>query len=123
MNTIEFWEESGELPGILNRVIAGLNRLVQNEGFTQSQSSDELREGYKYEVDSVRSFLRDEGYEPCEDEKVKMTEFYTAYRWYCTTNGLRAVLNKQLIQRLRSLGYIIKPGTGNVNYVHCRKAE
>ena len=59
MNTIEFWEESGELPGILNRVIKGLQRLMRNGGFTKSESADAAHDEYRMNSNSVQLFMQD----------------------------------------------------------------
>ena len=123
MNMVEYWEESGELPGILNMVIAGLQRLVQNGGFTKSASSDVVLEEYKLDSNSVHSFVQDEGYVPCTESKVKLKALYDVYRLYCSNNGLKAVSIKNLAHRLRNLGYVVERGAGNVSYVHCRGTE
>ena len=123
MNTVGFWEETGELPGILNRVITGLQRLVQNGNFTKSQSADELLENYRFDSDSAMSFVQSEGYVPDAVSKIKLAELYDIYQCYCKENGLQAVSSKTLANRLRNLGFVVKPGTGNVNYVQCSKSE
>jgi putative DNA primase/helicase len=123
MNTTRFWEETGELPGILNMVIRGLLRVVKNQAFTKSQSSDEALEDYKYDSDSVLSFVQNEGYVPCDGTKVKLTEFYSDYAWYCKSNGLKVASIKTVAQRLRNMKYVVEKGNGNVNYVHCIKSE
>jgi len=56
-NMVDFWEESGKLSGILNLVIDGLQRLVRNNGFTKSQSSEAVLEENKYDSNSVLSFV------------------------------------------------------------------
>lgn len=123
MNMVGFWEESGELPGILNMVIAGLRRLVQNGIFTKSQSSNAVLDDYKYDSNSVLSFMQDEGYKPCTELKIKLTVLLESYQCYCNINGLKPVSSKTFAQRLRNLGYTVGLGRGNVNYVHCRKEE
>jgi len=121
MNTVGFWEESGELPGILNKVIGGLQRLVQNAGFTKSQSSDNLLEEYKHDSDSTQTFIRDEEWYKSDTERIKLKELYSSYRSYCHENGCFPVSCKTLAQRLRNQGFVVTKGTGNVNYVRCSK--
>ena len=107
MNTVEFWEETGELSGILNMVIRGLLRVVQNKGFTKSRSSDEALEEYKFESDSVLSFMQSREYVPCEEAKVKLTILYEDYVFYCRANSLRPVASKNFTKRLRNMKYVV----------------
>ena len=120
MNKVDFWEESGELPGILNRVIAGLKRLVQNGSFTESESSKRLLEEYRRDSDTTQVFMLDEGYSPGTDQ-IALKELYREYRGHCGENGFHPVSSKTFAQRLRNQGYVVKPGKGNINYVHYSK--
>ena len=121
MNKVEFWEESGELPGILNTFIAGLQRLVQNNGFTPSASADALLEKYRSNADSVWSFMQEEHYTPCEQEKVKLKYLYGIYRTYCDSADKKLVDHRDFADRLRQIGYKVALSTGKVNYVWCHR--
>jgi putative DNA primase/helicase len=121
MNTVEYWQESGELPGILNRVISGLQRLLRNGGFTQSETADALLADYRRDSDSVALFVQNEGYKPDSVEKMLLKELYTNYQEYCQTQGYRAVSNTTLAQRLRNLGYYVAVGHGNKTFVYIIK--
>lgn len=57
LDKIEYWEKSGELPGILNWAIRGLARLRAQKGFTESESENREIEDYKEEMNPARAFL------------------------------------------------------------------
>jgi len=121
MNTVEFWQESGELPGILNRIIAGLQRLLRNGGFTPSEKSDSLLEEYRRDSDSVALFVSNKGYSPDAAVKIPLKELYGEYVEYCRDSGLKAVSDRTLATRLRSLGYHVDKGSGNLTFVFAVK--
>jgi putative DNA primase/helicase len=79
MNTVEFWQESGELPGILNMVIEGLQRLLRNDGFTYSEKSESLLQQYKEDSDSVATFMQDGEYMPDVVARIALSDIYSEY--------------------------------------------
>jgi putative DNA primase/helicase len=121
-NRIDFWEgQPEELSGIMNEVVAALMRLLANDGFTRSKSSEAALEEYRVNSDTVPSFMQDERWEPSAERKVSLKELYSYYTDYCKESGRPAVGNKEFAGRLRLIGYTVERGTGNVNYVHCSK--
>ena len=121
MNTVEFWEESGELPGILNQVILGLKRLLCNGHFTASDRADNTLEEYKQDSDSAASFMQDEGYVQDSMAKIALKELYVEYTVYCKARNRMAVTDKTFAKRLRSIGYNVVKGTGGINFVYAIK--
>lgn len=88
-----------ELPGVFNWILAGLDRLLENEGFSESPAIRQMLADYRRESDSVATFLEDEGY-ISSDSWIPLKEIYPIYRSYCLENGNRPLGNKNFAQRL-----------------------
>lgn len=89
MDKTWWWEESGELPGILLWALVGLSRLREN-GFTETDLGREASRDYQLETNPAKAFLTDH-LEQVEDEKkmVKTAELYEFYSVWCQKNGYR----------------------------------
>lgn len=76
-----------ELPGIFNRVLAGLQRLLAQDGFTVPQSSTKLVKDYATSSDVVKSFVN----EHCKSStmRISVAEVYSVFVDYCRQNGHR----------------------------------
>jgi putative DNA primase/helicase len=95
-----------ELPGILNWVLEGLDRLNQNKAFSPCPASDKELERYQLETNSVALFCEEQGYIPSRDEtqRMKLVDLYSEYRQFCISNGSRAVNARKFRKRLKQLG-------------------
>jgi P4 family phage/plasmid primase-like protien len=84
MDSVEHWENAGELPGIFAWALRGLLRLRENEKFTKSKKCDEMLEEFRREANPARSFL-DEHTEadPPGKESLSRVPCKTLYRIYC----------------------------------------
>ena len=86
MDKPDWWVASGELPGIFNWALAGLDRLRRNNRFTRSEICEQALAEYRTENNPARMFLLEscreapEGQAPCG-------ELYQAYRRWCEGNG------------------------------------
>src|SRR5262249_41613926 len=91
-----------ELPGIFNRALRGLERLAQQEAFTQPKSVLEAKAAYIRSNDNVRVFV-----EECviaeADATIVKKEFYTVYENWCDRYGERAVSQKALKDALAQI--------------------
>jgi putative DNA primase/helicase len=86
MDKREWWEASGELPGILNWALVGLDRLRQQNRFTESKVCNEALVEYRTENNPARMFLL----EKCRVSPEGQTacgQLYQAYRNWCQGNG------------------------------------
>lgn len=90
-----------ELPGILNRVLNGLQRLVSQEGFSEPAAVKSALGEYQRENDTVASFI-----EECVAEDpgatIEKKMFYGAYLTWCESQGLRQVSQKKLKSSLQN---------------------
>lgn len=93
MDEVDWWIKSGEVPGILNWALAGLDRLIRQNGFTMSQSIADAIDEYKNESINSRRFLK-ENYRK-EERKTSMAEdIYEHYRDWCYSEGEKKVVTK-----------------------------
>lgn len=94
-----------ELPGVLNWVLEGLNRLLQQHKFTHSEKVQQALAEYRTSSDSVALFLDEEGYRPSITEEQTRKALLSEYRNYCIDNGYRPCSDKSFGKRLKALGY------------------
>jgi len=90
-----------ELSGLLNRALKGLNRLFENETFTERKTVKEALEDYKRRNDTVKAFIDD----CCQfnlEAKIERGEVYTAYTQYCQDEGFKAISRRACYDRIRA---------------------
>lgn len=86
MDKPEWWQASGELPGIFGWAIVGLHRLRQQGRFTQPEICKEALAEYRAESNPARLFLT-ENYRENSLDYTEATSIYSAYREWCQANG------------------------------------
>lgn len=86
MTDPEWWEESGELPGIFRWALVGLHRLRAQRGFTYSELEAEAIAEYREETNPAKIFLQ-ENLEANRGGKVKSADVYRLYRKWALENG------------------------------------
>lgn len=111
-----------ELSGIFNWVLAGLDRILTNRGFSPCKSIDEALDNYRYEADSVSCFLQEEGYISSYTERIVQKNFYACYRDFCMDNGYRPCSNKVFRKRLEGNG-ITSIRSNGMRYVYVEKKQ
>lgn len=97
-----FWVESGELAGILNWSIRGLERLVRNGWkFTQVESVTKEINLYKSNLNYTADFISTYLEEAPLNESLFGIEMYRAYKAHCEHHGLvpkrDSVLSKEIL--------------------------
>lgn len=98
-----------ELSGIFNWVLDGLQRILKQKKFTQSETITEQNKNYRKEADSVALFVEEEGYKPSEGfPNILLKVLYSEYKSFCSDNGYRACSCKTVSERLRNAGFIIE---------------
>lgn len=86
MDSVEFWNRSGELPGMLNWALRGLARLRAQQGFTDCESMNREIEDYKDEVNPARSFLV-QYVEESASGKIRSGLLFSFYKTWCAQNN------------------------------------
>jgi len=79
-----------ELSGFLNWALEGLRRLLNNKGFTKNKSTEEIREEYIRQSDSIGAFILDV-IEECPGNYIVKKDLYETYVDYCRDRGYDAV--------------------------------
>lgn len=112
-----------ELAGVLNWVLDGLKRIMENRSFSQCEAADKALEAYRIESDNVLSFVTDYGYIPDVEHYELLNELYGTYKDYCIGSGLVPSSSKSLSKRLKDVGFVVKPlrSARNANVVYCRR--
>jgi putative DNA primase/helicase len=96
---------SNELSGVFNWILEGLNRLLSQKNFTQSEVVNKQLEEYKKQTDSVLTFLDDECYEKSSDKHILFQELYKIYLAYCCESNYRACSKGTFSKRLQNAGF------------------
>lgn len=86
----KFWQESGELSGVLNEALKGLARLLKQGHFTVSESSSLALSMHRLDNNPARQFLTDNYHKGVEADEIFTAEVYEAYKEFCAANGYHA---------------------------------
>tara|TARA_R100000353_G_C6502420_1_gene194519 strand:+ start:852 stop:1523 length:672 start_codon:yes stop_codon:yes gene_type:complete len=107
-----------ELPAVLNWVLEGLNRLLEQKCFTKSASIDNALKAYKVQSDTVQLFIKESCYITSFNNYELIKDLYSQYRSYCIEDGYYAVNKTEFKKRLSSSGVEVKRITvGNIAYL------
>lgn len=85
-NLIDELTTPDEVSGLLNRALDGLKRLVQNQDFSENETTRQALDAYQTENDNVKQFLA----EYCEVEtgaETVRSELFGKYKSFCEING------------------------------------
>jgi putative DNA primase/helicase len=101
-NLVEKLTTPGELSGLLNRALDGLDRLHGQRGFSHVAASDEAHERFRIDSDSAAGFI-DERCTIDEGGKVKQSALFAAYKAWCEVNNRRPLAATRFNRRLMEL--------------------
>jgi len=82
-----------EMSGLLNWALEGLERLLKNKDFSDSQTGNQIKEMWQRKANSLKAFIMDcveENY----DSIIQKKEFQKAYSNYCRKNRIKIVSDK-----------------------------
>ncbi|MBR9916748.1 hypothetical protein GYB29_03455 [bacterium] len=88
-----------ELPGIMNWILEGLERLHIQNGFTKCVASSEILEWYQSNGNSIESFINDSK-EIFTKDKFLATDLRQKYLQYCEENDLKPEAKKTFFRGL-----------------------
>lgn len=97
-----------ELSGVFNWVLQGLNRLLEQERFSNCEAAKQAVEQYRIESDSVQMFLSENDYEVSPTNEMPLKDLFSEYKNYCIESGFKACSLRTLAGRLRNLGYQVE---------------
>lgn len=89
-----------ELSGVLNWCLEGLQRLLEQNGFTVGDTLEEQEDRWIVEGDSVKAF-----YERCTEEQIgghiEKTEAYNAYITFCKKHKVTPLVRRRFTSEFR----------------------
>jgi P4 family phage/plasmid primase-like protien len=106
MDQAEYWIESGEISGILNWAITGLQRLQDQKDFTKSSVSEAAIDEYKRENNPVLDFF-DDHIEVLEIGRLRVSHVFDLYQHWCAKSNCRPM-------SLRNFGAEVKRKYGDI---------
>lgn len=122
-----------ELPGIFNRVLAGVKRLLINKDFTNSEFCNKMIDEYQQKTNSVYRFITEEGWLPSVDPRkserisadasnsTQLKEFYNDYTKYCQNTGVNKTSYPDFRKKIRQHFYVQTNCTNNQTLVFAKK--
>jgi putative DNA primase/helicase len=99
---------ANELPGVFNWAMQGLERLLKQQEFTDSEAANQILRQFKVESDTVQLFLQDKGQVPSTVKYATLKDTYAEYRSYCGEDGYQPVNNKTFKKRLKTIGFAVQ---------------
>lgn len=111
-------EFRAELPGILNRALAGYEDMLKLEGLKPPKEVREATAEYRQDSDQLASFLEERTEKDVANE-IKATDLLKNYLAWCEDNGERALYrsSKKLLGQLRERGMQIDRDRTNTGIV------
>ena len=97
-----------ELSGVFNWVLEGLNRLLEQKGFSKCSAAEEAVAEYKKQSDSVKMFVEENNFVISPNEYTLIKELYPHYRQYCSEDGYKAVSKVNFSKRLKNFNIIVQ---------------
>jgi putative DNA primase/helicase len=94
-----------ELPGVLNWIIEGLQRITRQERFTDSSKAAEALQAYKEESNSVAQFVKEYTLRPNPDEFLPNRELYRSYTEFCNEAGYKRLSQVNFGKEMKALGF------------------
>lgn len=101
-NMVDELTTPDELSGILNWAVEGYQRLHEQQGFTNTRTSEETRELWRSYGDSIDQFIVDWIMET-PDSEVKKSKVYDEYVTYAKAQGLPVESKQRVTSRLNRL--------------------
>lgn len=96
---------SAELPGVLNWVLVGLQRVLKNKRLSECDAVEQANNEYRQSADSVLSWIEDANFQQSSESMTLLKTAYEMYREYCKENGNYPLSSKNLRKRLDDLGF------------------
>lgn len=107
-----------ELSGVFNWVLEGLERLLKNQRFTESDAVTKSLEDYRKQSDSVAMFMDHHNYQSSIDEWKPTIDLYSEYKEFCKNHGNHPVSHPTFNRRLEGNGIVTaKKNIGKVAFI------
>ncbi|MFD2786261.1 DNA primase family protein [Hymenobacter rubripertinctus] len=93
-----------ELAGVFNWILAGLGRVLSQQGFTDCEAARQQLELYRLQSDTVRLFLDEFEYTASPEVYEATDGVYRGYRQFCADFGSHPVGRQKFVGRLKAAG-------------------
>jgi putative DNA primase/helicase len=97
-----------ELSGVFNWILDGLNSLLKNKRFSDSDTVRKMLKDFREQSDSVHLFLTENDYRKSTGDYVSMKELFDGYRQFCNEDNFKALNKTNFTKRLESLNVQIE---------------
>lgn len=94
--------DEDELSGLLNWALDGLDRILEDGNFSNTESRDAIEQKWIMETDSLRAFL-DIATQTETDAWTAKPDFYSLYKAFCNHHNLYVVKKAQVTKRIPTL--------------------
>jgi putative DNA primase/helicase len=96
-----------ELAGVFNWILAGLGRVLAQQGFTDCEAARQQLDLYKLKSDTVKLYLNEYEYKASAESCLPTAEVYSQYRQFCLDYGHRyPVTRLKFVDRLSAVGIV-----------------
>lgn len=93
---------TAELPGVMNWILDGLQRLIKAKAFTRCETADREAEEFRRDSNSVLAFIEDNGLVPASSAvggKQPLQALYDKYRSFCNEGGHRFIVSRKTFSK------------------------
>ena len=96
-----------ELPGVLNLVLKGLDRILSNREFSHCKSLNNSLNEYRLQQDSIRLFFDDikATPKPISVSAITLKKLFFDFSDYCKQFGYKTISLHEFSKRIRQMGY------------------
>jgi putative DNA primase/helicase len=112
-----------ELPGVLNWVLKGLDRLLQNKKFSECDAVKKKLDAYKRDSNSVLLFMEEAGYSASKTASLPLTDVYTEYRSFCMDGGFVPMNRSNFKKQLTNMGILIEEKAARKLFAYLQKDD
>ena len=93
---------TNELAGVFNWVLEGMERVLRQKNFTDSETIKRVRAQYELDSDSVKTFLYENNYGPSPSNYILLGTLYEEYRAFCADDGFKPLKKTNFRKRLEA---------------------
>jgi len=110
-----------ELPGVLNWVLKGLDRLLQNRKFSECEAVKNKLDSYKRDSNSVLLFMEEAGYSASKTDSLPVPEVYKEYKTFCLEGGFNPMNRTNFKKQLANMDILFETKGGRTLFAYLQK--
>jgi len=110
-----------ELPGVLNWVLKGLDRLLKNKKFSECEAVKKKLDSYKRDSNSVLLFMEEAGYSISKADSLPVPEVYKEYKAFCTEGSFHPMNRNNFKKHLVNMGVQFQNKGGRILFAYLQK--